>query len=203
MTEPNDMLERVIETLREPVRIDRAVDRRVMDEIAGLPAHEKTASGVRAVVEWLRRPRTIRVSPLGGLAMAASLAAVAFAASRLVSPGSPPFAEPSAVRSAPNESVIQFVLVAPEAASVSVVGDFNDWDLAATPLVQSQGGGVFIQQHQGACHRIGDTIGMPHQVRQYFCEIEGGIDDGDYLDGDSQFLTADGFIDIEKAVLFF
>lgn len=143
MTEPNDMLERVIETLRAPVRIDRAVDRRVMDEIAGLPAHAKTASGVRAVVEWLRRPRTIRVSPLGGLAMAASLAAVAFAASRLVSPGSPPFAEPSTVRSAPNASVIQFVLVAPEAASVSVVGDFNDWDLAATPLVQSQGGGVW------------------------------------------------------------
>jgi hypothetical protein len=143
MTDPNDMLERVIETLREPVKIDRAVDRRVMDEIAGLPAHEKSPSGLRAVVEWLRRPRTIRVSPLGGLAMAASLAAVVFAAARLASPGSPPFAEPSVVRSAPNARVIQFVLVAPEAASVTVVGDFNDWDLAATPLVQSQGGGVW------------------------------------------------------------
>jgi len=83
MTDPNDMLERVIETLREPVKIDRAVDRRVMDEIAGLPAHEKPASGVRAMAEWLRRPRTIRVSPLGGLAMAASLAVVAFATARL------------------------------------------------------------------------------------------------------------------------
>ena len=89
MTDPNDMLERVIETLREPVKIDRAVDRRVMEEIEGLPTHERPASGVRAVAEWLRRPRTIRVSPLGGLAMAASLAAVVFAAGRLVSPGSP------------------------------------------------------------------------------------------------------------------
>lgn len=143
MTEPNDMLERVIEALKEPVAIDRAVDRRVMDEIAGLPAHEPPASGIRAVTEWLRRPRTVLVSPIGGLAIAASLAAVVFATARLAQRGSSPSAEPSAVQLAPNTSVIQFVLVAPEAASVSLVGDFNDWDLASTPLVQSQGGGVW------------------------------------------------------------
>jgi hypothetical protein len=143
MTDPNDMLERVIDTLKEPVTIDRAIDRRVMDEIEGLPPHERPVSGFRSVTEWLRRPRIIRVSPLGGLAVAASLAAVVFTTARLASPDKSSFAEPSAVRPAPTASVIQFVLVAPEAASVSVVGDFNDWDLAATPLVRSEGGGVW------------------------------------------------------------
>ena len=41
------------------------------------------------------------------------------------------------------ETVIQFVLVAPEAASVALVGDFNDWNVSATPLVQGQGDGVW------------------------------------------------------------
>ena len=58
MTDPNDMLESVIETLKEPVTIDRAVDRRVMEQIEGLPPYEKPVSGIRAVTEWLRRPRT-------------------------------------------------------------------------------------------------------------------------------------------------
>jgi 1,4-alpha-glucan branching enzyme len=38
---------------------------------------------------------------------------------------------------------VQFVLVAPEAASVSLVGDFNDWDVSATPLMRGGGDGVW------------------------------------------------------------
>jgi len=35
---------------------------------------------------------------------------------------------------------VQFVLVAPSAKSVALVGDFNDWDAATTPLVRSAAG---------------------------------------------------------------
>jgi cyclomaltodextrinase / maltogenic alpha-amylase / neopullulanase len=35
------------------------------------------------------------------------------------------------------------VLVAPTATSVSLVGDFNDWDRSATPLVRSNGDGLW------------------------------------------------------------
>lgn len=39
---------------------------------------------------------------------------------------------------------VQFVFVAPKAQRVAVVGDFNDWDLAAAPLTSS--GGVWSGQ---------------------------------------------------------
>ena len=39
---------------------------------------------------------------------------------------------------------VQFVLVAPQARRVAVVGDFNDWDVAAAPLTSS--GGVWSRQ---------------------------------------------------------
>lgn len=39
---------------------------------------------------------------------------------------------------------VQFVFVAPQAQRVAVVGDFNDWDVAATPL--SSSGGVWSGQ---------------------------------------------------------
>ena len=41
-------------------------------------------------------------------------------------------------------SRVQFVFVAPQARRVSVVGDFNDWDIAATPLRSA--GGVWSGQ---------------------------------------------------------
>ena len=41
-------------------------------------------------------------------------------------------------------SRVQFVFVAPRASRVSVVGDFNDWDVAATPLTSA--GGVWSGQ---------------------------------------------------------
>jgi 1,4-alpha-glucan branching enzyme len=37
-------------------------------------------------------------------------------------------------------TLVQFVLVAPDARRVALVGDFNDWDPAATPLRASAGG---------------------------------------------------------------
>ena len=49
-------------------------------------------------------------------------------------PGSAPPAEDT-----PRE--FEFVVVAPRAASVSLVGDFNDWDAARTPMRPSQRGG--------------------------------------------------------------
>ena len=36
--------------------------------------------------------------------------------------------------------LVQFVLLAPKASRVAVVGDFNDWDPSATPLARLQGG---------------------------------------------------------------
>ena len=43
----------------------------------------------------------------------------------------------------PGAHPVQFVLVAPEAARVSLAGDFNDWDREATPLRSAGGHGVW------------------------------------------------------------
>jgi predicted carbohydrate-binding protein with CBM48 len=43
-------------------------------------------------------------------------------------------------REASGRTPVQFVFVAEQAARVSLVGDFNDWDPAATPLSRAPGG---------------------------------------------------------------
>ncbi|HEV2672169.1 MAG TPA: isoamylase early set domain-containing protein [Gemmatimonadales bacterium] len=106
-----DVVERVIRELRQPVSIDRALDARVMSEIA------RPETGLVA-----RRPLA-RAWPW--LAAAAVLAAVALA--RPWSRG-------------PRPDAFQFVLVAPQAASVALVGDFNDWDPARAPMHAARGG---------------------------------------------------------------
>lgn len=59
-----------------------------------------------------------------------------------------PISAPSSTAAAGNERArvarVQFVLVAPRAHRVAVVGDFNDWDTAAAPLTAS--GGVWSRQ---------------------------------------------------------
>jgi hypothetical protein len=105
-----DVVERVIRELRRPASIDRALDARVMSEIA------RPGTGPVA-----RRPLA-RAWPW--LAAAAVLAAVAIA--RPWSRG-------------PRPDAFQFVLVAPQAASVALVGDFNDWDPARAPMHAARG----------------------------------------------------------------
>ena len=109
----DDVVERVIRKLREPVAIDPALDERVMRTIAaGTP----------------RASRRHWIAPLWtSLAAAAVLGAVLIA-------------RPWARRGDANGSdLLQFVFVAPHAASVSLVGDFNDWDPKRSPMQTAQG----------------------------------------------------------------
>jgi len=127
-------------------------------DVAGAPA-----TGWRR----LTSPRTLRVSPLAGLALAAGFAGiVALATARVVTrPSAPvtvaragatapavapasasaPVAAPVVVPMPTRDTVrlVQFVLVAPKAARVAVVGDFNNWDRVATPLRRGGQGSVW------------------------------------------------------------
>jgi hypothetical protein len=51
-----------------------------------------------------------------------------------------PAPAPSQRPAATADRVVQFVLVAPSASSVALVGDFNDWDAAATPMRRAPDG---------------------------------------------------------------
>ncbi len=153
MSELDDlMIARVARELRKPERIDPAFDGRVMAEIrAGRSPHEG-----RSAWQWLVRPRSFQLSPLGGFGLAGAMAAAMLLA---VSLGDAPSDAPSPqgmvateptlvtpvsnVGSAPTMQTVQtvqFVFRAPSAHSVALVGDFNDWDGDATPLRPAAGG---------------------------------------------------------------
>jgi hypothetical protein len=106
----DETVERVIQHLRRPMAIDPGLDARVMREIA-------QASSPK------RRARLLL--PL--LAAAAVLATVLIVA------------RPWIWNSASTTDALQFVLVAPQAASVALVGDFNDWDPARAPMQTAHG----------------------------------------------------------------
>lgn len=126
----SDAVRRVIERLRAPVRIDPALDTRVMSSLTA--RDPRTSLGTWW--NWLRQPRMIAVSPLATLATAALLVAVAVwwrgATVHPVPP--PPPAPTTAIGDGP--ASVQFVVLARGASSVSLVGDFNDWDAGRTPM---------------------------------------------------------------------
>ena len=115
----DDALNRMIDRLREPVEMDPRLDGRVMARVA--------APGFAARAwDWLRRPRAVAISPIAGLGLAAVAALLVWA----LPARSPQTVAPPAADVTP----VQFVVVAAGAASVSLVGDFNDWDARLTPM---------------------------------------------------------------------
>ena len=113
--------------------------------------------GLRGAWDWAARPRTLRVSPLAGLALAAGLSAVMVLGTRAAGDGTTPVpgatapAGPVATTTAgpivqsvsdagAAARLVTFVLVAPEARNVSVAGDFNDWATNRLPLQRGDDG---------------------------------------------------------------
>ena len=130
MFEPmDDVIERIARHLRRPVQVDPALDGRVMGEISALPP-PGGAAAVGKAWRWLRRPRQFTLTPLGGLAAAAALAAAVLLSRTEATSLAPPQV---------GSRAFQFVLVAPHAAHVSLVGDFNDWDATRTPMRRTGG----------------------------------------------------------------
>ena len=125
---------------------DAAVDR-ILREVR---LHRPGAA--RRLWRWLTRPRVVRIAPLWAMGGAAAVAAGIWLAASLASAPSSPAAALASDSSSPAAAVdrpipgahpVQFVLVAPEAARVTLAGDFNDWDRDATPLRRAGGNGVW------------------------------------------------------------
>ena len=148
---------RIAGPLRAPESLDASFEARLMARVeAAARAGEgpradagiarRAPAGVRPAAGWRRltSARTIRVSPLAGLALAAGFAGIValgtagVVRARVAPPAPAPVvaAVPAPVAPAAHDTVrvVQFVLVAPTARQVAVVGDFNDWQRGATPL---------------------------------------------------------------------
>jgi hypothetical protein len=110
-----------------------------------------TPARAQRALAWWRRPRTVLVSPLVGLAAAAGIAVVASvgtlqiighdrsaADTRIAAASAAPVAlAPETVH------VVRFMLVEPRARRVALVGDFNGWSSDVTPLAASDAGGIW------------------------------------------------------------
>jgi hypothetical protein len=139
-------MRRIARELREASpEINRSFDERVMAAVRSLPRHAKATLWGR-----ITAPRTFTVKPLGWSLLAASVALFAmFGVNRAVDDvrvASKPIVTamfPKSVVPKPPQRV-QFVLVAPDAKKVAVVGDFNGWDVRhAGYQAQHRGGGVW------------------------------------------------------------
>jgi hypothetical protein len=123
-------LELMVQELQHPVRLDESFDRRVMVRVRRSYAERRR----RGIVGWLGAAASISRRPAWAAALAAGVVAVV-SVSMLHRPARPV----SATQIIP----VQFVLVAPEARSVAVVGDFNNWGLNDTALVAENHNGVW------------------------------------------------------------
>lgn len=130
MTDPRDdtrFIERVAGVLREPEVLDEEFEQRVMALVR------------EDARPWWRRSRTLTVSPLGGLALAAGFAGIVtlgvLGTARIIGTPAPVIASAPAALPAPDTvHLVRFVIAAPGASQVALVGDFNGWTRGATVL---------------------------------------------------------------------
>jgi hypothetical protein len=137
-------LSSLLGSLEEDVRAPAGFHSSVMRAVEEVPA-----SPLRRLVDWWLRPRAVRVSPaMGALAVAAS------AALFLLWPAEAP--------DTAGQVVTRFVLVAPEAGSVHLTGDFLSWSREGIELEDLRGTGVWTAD-----------VPLPPGVYQYTFVIDG------------------------------
>ncbi|HEY7395417.1 MAG TPA: isoamylase early set domain-containing protein [Gemmatimonadaceae bacterium] len=131
--------ERLGRVLRAHERFSDDFERELIEAIRSDVSVERRAQQPRPIApSWWRTPIPLRLSPLAGVALAASLAAVAVLSQGLgrarVSPD-PVTVQPAEVANVVHDTVhvVRFVFVG-DARTVSLVGDFNGWRAEATPL---------------------------------------------------------------------
>ncbi len=138
-------------TLRADVRAPAELRAAVLREIT----RPRQPFWARTLAWWLR-PHPVRVRPaLAGLALVAVVAIVAV----LPGPGRP---ADDAAATGESRVVTRFVLVAPEAASVRLTGDFASWSPRGIELEDLRGTGIWTAD-----------VPLPPGVYQYTFIVDG------------------------------
>jgi Carbohydrate-binding module 48 (Isoamylase N-terminal domain) len=138
-------LDEVVSELRRPTPLDASFDRRVMRAIRAAAVRP-----LRLISPLMPMPRWRVWSAFA--AVAAGMLTVAVVPAGHPAPGHP----------------VQFVLVAPDAKTVRVVGDFNGWDVShAAYAAENRGGGVWslttpiLPGHHRYAFLVDDSLWVP------------------------------------------
>ncbi len=151
LREEAERWERLVGDMRE-LNAERAPAELQQLVLSSLPARRQPA--LRRAASWVARPRTIRISPLAGLAAAAAIALVLLL----------PRGEAPTPQAGPGNGAmiyVQFVLEAPSANTVAVAGDFNDWSPDMV-LSDPEGDGIWTGR-----------VALEPGVHQYMFVIDG------------------------------
>jgi hypothetical protein len=137
---------RVAASLRTPERAHPSFEKRLMEKVRMETALYPVGSSSHA--SWWRHEWVIRLSPRTGIAIAAGISAIIALSSITVgsrisarSQGASGTAQAATVPD--TVQLVRFVFVDAGAASVQLVGDFNEWTKGATELKRSGAPGVW------------------------------------------------------------
>ncbi len=138
--------ERIAAPLRALEHVHPSFEKRLMEKVhAEGPALYPVRAQSRG--SWWRTERELRLSPLSGLAIAASISAIIAVSGIAVGAriSSPSGAAQRIASTAHRDTVqlVRFVFVDRKAAQVELVGDFNQWARGTTQLRQSGVPGVW------------------------------------------------------------
>jgi hypothetical protein len=149
MTEDMDSLDPFVQEIaaeaRRPVAIDPAARRRLLEALRAEPVPRR-----RSRFEWLLEPRRFALPPLATVALAAGLVGIGVVSGYAIHrDGRGPTEQlragvaGSQLPDSLAPRAIKFVLIAPKAARVSVVGDFNGWSTSANPMREQGADGTW------------------------------------------------------------
>jgi len=139
--------ERVAASLRAPERAHPSFEKRLMEKVLveGRVLYKTAATSPNS--SWWRTEWIVRISPRGGVAIAAGIAALiavsSVVGSRIAARAPQAAIAAQAAAARDTVQVVRFVFVDSGAASVALVGDFNEWTKGSTQLKRSGAPGVW------------------------------------------------------------
>jgi hypothetical protein len=136
---------RIAAPLRAAEHVHPSFEKRLMEKVRAEGASLYPPMASRE--SWWNRKRVVRVSPLAGLALAAGIGAIVVVSSvaigSRISISTPVASRTASAVHQDTVQLVRFVFVDRSAASVELVGDFNEWARGTTALQRSGAPGVW------------------------------------------------------------